>query len=332
MLVVLFLVSIVSAEIVSISPETLEPISIYSGETITKNITIHTAGNYLIYLDYNITNNTHNEEGLSINLPQWIFVEEEKIFEVEISTVPLFMPDSFTINFNIFTNKVEVKNTSLNNYNETTEEIDTGMGLVLEIESDGNGTVEVYKVTEDLEDGFSIPSLNLFFHIEASDSIIDGMNETEIKVSYTDAEVNALGIDENNLRLYFYNETLKRWKVRNSWVDTTNNIVYGVTDHFSLWGVFGNLIPDTSTSSKQDTKRIWYVKTVNNTITETCDDELYGTNDTEEIKDEETITLTPEEINWPMYIIISVIVILIGGCLLYCFYFKRLDNDVTPVE
>lgn len=105
----ILLISIVSAEIIRIEPETLEPLQIHSGETILQNITIITDGNYLVFVDYEITNNTHNLEGFSINLPEFIFVEREKMFQIEMSTVPLFKPDSFVIHFIASTEGIQAK-------------------------------------------------------------------------------------------------------------------------------------------------------------------------------------------------------------------------------
>lgn len=265
---IVLLFSVVSATVITIEPETLEPLQIHSGEIIKENITIKTDGDYLVFIDYTIINNTNNMEGFSINLPIWVFVEEEKTFQIEMSTVSLFKPDSFVIHFFISTEGVEAEETSSNEYNETTEIINTGLGIELEIESNGTGNVTVRKFTENPASGFSIPSLNKFFHIEVSEEIEQGMNETIIKVFYTDEEVNTLGIDENELRLYFFDEITGSWQLINSWVDTTNNIVYGRTNHFSLWGVFGSIIPTQPSGSGRRTiyveKRI--TKYVNNTI------------------------------------------------------------------
>ena len=312
---ILLLISMVSAEVISIEPETLNPLSMYSGELITQNITIKTDGNYLVYLDYNITGNTYNMVGFSTNLPQWIFIEEEEIFEIEITTDNNFRPDNFTINFNTFTTGSKIEKNSSNIYHETTEEIDTGLGLILDIKSNGEGIVEAYKVAEGLESNFGIPSLDLFFHIEASDSIINEMNETEIKVSYTDAEVNDLGIDENKLKLYFYNETLKNWEPIHSWVDPERNFVYGITNHFSLWGIFGTLISEpeivyqysgggTRTIYKEN-KTIEYI--INETTKEVCKGPLCPI---EELDDEELID-TPIETDSYTWIYWGIAIILI---------------------
>lgn len=266
-MVLINLISLASAEVISIEPEILEPFSIYSGESITRDITIKTDGNYLVYLSWGVEGNSSNMEGFNVDYESFFRVNREKVIPITISADYNFLPDSFTINFNASTKKAE--EASSNEYDETTGNIDTGIGLELEIESNGTGIVEVLKFTENPASGFGIPALNIFFQIEVSNEIEQGMNKTTLKVFYTDEEVNALGIDENNLRLYFYNETTGNWQIINSWVDTTNNIVYGVTTHFSLWGIFGEKdIPTIIHGGGRGTKIIEREITeyVNNTI------------------------------------------------------------------
>jgi len=116
------------------------------------------------------------------------------------------------------------------------------INLTLDISSNGTGNVTVKTFKEDPTSGFSIPALNIFFDINVSGNIADEMNETILKVFYTDAEVSALGIDESTLRLYFFNVTLNNWQVQKGGVNTTGNYVWAETNHFSTWGIFGNAV------------------------------------------------------------------------------------------
>ncbi len=71
------------------------------------------------------------------------------------------------------------------------------------------------------------------------------MNESEIRVYYNDDEVSSAGLDENSLRLYYYNATNSSWEKYdgiNGGVNTTENYVYAITNHFSTWGVYGNAV------------------------------------------------------------------------------------------
>jgi hypothetical protein len=84
-----------------------------------------------------------------------------------------------------------------------------------------------------------------FIEINADDSILNDMNETEIRVYYTDEEVSSAGIDKASLRLYYYNSTSNLWEIYDApfgGVDIVNNYVWAITNHFSIWVVFGNTV------------------------------------------------------------------------------------------
>ena len=105
----IFLISCVSAQVISIEPSSLEDLNLYAGETFIQNITIKTEENSLVYLDYDISNNQYDLEGFLINLPQLIIVEKEIVIPIEISTVPNYKPDSFIITIMASTNKSVVE-------------------------------------------------------------------------------------------------------------------------------------------------------------------------------------------------------------------------------
>jgi hypothetical protein len=98
-----------------------------------------------------------------------------------------------------------------------------------------------------------IPGLGKYIKIEAPD-LAGNINSATIKVYYTDAEVSAAGLDESTLRLYYYDGA--NWIaydgndgiVPDGGVDTVNNYVWALTDHFSTWGIFGST-PAPATSS-----------------------------------------------------------------------------------
>ena len=62
-----------------------------------------------------------------------------------------------------------------------------------------------------------------------------------IKIYYNQSELDALGIDENTLRIYYFNETLGNWQLEpNQGIDTINDYVWANVTHFSLFGAFGS--------------------------------------------------------------------------------------------
>lgn len=94
---------------------------------------------------------------------------------------------------------------------------------------------------------FGFTALNKYLDISISDIINDLFTTAEIKVHYTDAEVNAEGLDASTLRLYSWDGTA--WnELGDSTVDTVNKFVSGFADHFSIFGVFGDAVSTTSTT------------------------------------------------------------------------------------
>ncbi len=91
------LISLVSAEVITIEPSILEPFSIYSGESITRNITIKTDGNYLVYLSWDVEGNSSDMEGFYVDYESPIQVNQEKEVSINLSAAYNFFPDSFTI-------------------------------------------------------------------------------------------------------------------------------------------------------------------------------------------------------------------------------------------
>ena len=58
-----------------------------------------------------------------------------------------------------------------------------------------------------------------------------------MELSYKDADLT--GVDENDLKIYYYNEEAGVWEIISSEVDTVNDIVIGYTNHFSRYALGG---------------------------------------------------------------------------------------------
>ena len=56
-----------------------------------------------------------------------------------------------------------------------------------------------------------------------------------MELSYEDADLT--GIDENDLRIYYYNDATQEWELIGDQVDTVNKIVIGYTNHFSRYAI-----------------------------------------------------------------------------------------------
>ena len=86
----------------------------------------------------------------------------------------------------------------------------------------------------------SLTALNKYLDIEANNSLKNSINSVKIRVYYTDEEINDNGIDEDSLKIHYFNETSNQWEELNSTVNLTGNYVEATIGHLSTFGVFGN--------------------------------------------------------------------------------------------
>jgi len=88
---------------------------------------------------------------------------------------------------------------------------------------------------------FGVVALNKYIDIVVSSVINQSLTSIKLKISYTDAEVTAVDIEESSLKPYNWNGT--NWIVLdNLTIDTINNFVSGTVEHFSLFALFGESI------------------------------------------------------------------------------------------
>ncbi len=99
----------------------------------------------------------------------------------------------------------------------------------------------------------SVPSLDKYLKIEASDSIKANLTYIIIKLYYTDEEVIASGIEEGSLSFYFWNQTSSTWEklttamdwVYGAGVDTVENYIWANVSHSSDYSIGGLLLPQS---------------------------------------------------------------------------------------
>jgi hypothetical protein len=71
------------------------------------------------------------------------------------------------------------------------------------------------------------------------------VNNTDITVNatlriyYTLDQLEALGLDENTLKIHYWNSTTEQWVAAESNVNTTDHYVWTVINHFSMWAIMG---------------------------------------------------------------------------------------------
>ncbi len=101
----------------------------------------------------------------------------------------------------------------------------------------------------------SVPALNKYIEVETSSDVRDAIKSVMLKVYYTDAELNASGLNESSLAIYWYNTTSLEWVklsttipwVYGTGVNTTANYVWANVSHFSDYAVGGEALSCTMT-------------------------------------------------------------------------------------
>jgi len=102
------------------------------------------------------------------------------------------------------------------------------------IESSNITVVEYNWTTKDVP--LEVAPVDKYLEIESG---LINMTSAKIIIYYTDEEINAANIDEETLKVHYFNETSQEWEELDSIVNTTGNYVYTIVSHFSLYGVFG---------------------------------------------------------------------------------------------
>ncbi len=185
-----------------------------------------------------------------------------------ITSMQNIRPDNYTFSLNFLGEPIPVKsftNTSVNfieNETTTVEAADLDTTLEITTNTTTTGSINMIEYDTVTSGGIAVPALNKYIEIEASHEIEDSLTWVIIKIKYTDAEVATAGIDESTLRLHYYNETSGIWMPYNppeGGVNTSANYVWANTTHFSLWGIFGNLIPSAPSPSPSPTGGFGYV-------------------------------------------------------------------------
>ena len=142
---------------------------------------------------------------------------------------------------------------TFNTASETLIDAKTSTNVTLSINVSANLSAKIKIASYNENPGsnsYSLTSLEKYIAITTNSSnLVNNLSNITIKVYYTDAEVTAAGLDENSLRLEYYNASSDSWGVFNyprGGVDIASNYVWAVTNHFSIWGIFGSLPQNTA--------------------------------------------------------------------------------------
>jgi len=119
-----------------------------------------------------------------------------------------------------------------------------------------------------------IYGLNRFFDINISSSLNSSLRWVILNISYNESEVNASGLDESSLRIYYYNST-GNWTSYNSpfgGVNTVNNYVWANTTHFSYYSLGGLLANGQSCNSNSNCSSGYCVHSICRSSSPYCGD------------------------------------------------------------
>jgi hypothetical protein len=146
---------------------------------------------------------------------------------------------------------VYVSNQTMISANQTTTVTVPESNMSLDIVTDTNVTNATITISSStgsqLSEGLSVPALNKYIQVETSQDMRDAITSIMLKVYYTDDELNASGLNESSLAMYWYNTTTQNWdklSTNMSWVygtgvNTVQNYVWANVSHFSYYSVGG---------------------------------------------------------------------------------------------
>lgn len=91
--------------------------------------------------------------------------------------------------------------------------------------------------------------LGRFLDLSVSNDVNKNLNYSIIKLYYTEQDLITNNLDENSLKLYYYNETNRTWEKLNSNINEEEDYVYATIYHFSTYGIFGQEVKRESKTS-----------------------------------------------------------------------------------
>lgn len=106
----------------------------------------------------------------------------------------------------------------------------------------GNVNVQYYDQNPG-NSGYSLTALGHYVTFTPDAGLEAALDYMTIKMYYTDEEVAAAGLNEDTLRIEYYNDTDGTWTTYddpNGGVNTVENYVWANVTHFSAYGIFGS--------------------------------------------------------------------------------------------
>lgn len=192
----------------------------------------------------------------------------------------------------------------------------------------------------------SLKELGKYIDITADDAIKQNLTTMTIRIYYTDVDIANANLNEETLRIHYFNDTNNQWQVLNSTVNATGNYVEVTIDHLSTFGIFGEEKESQSSESSGSSSGGsgggggggGKTKTIKKP--ESVDGKPVATETKEEIKKSEEIepqetekkacdykisVSMPEHVSFVEHDYIKGIIYNLGGCKI-----ENLDIDISP--
>ena len=113
--------------------------------------------------------------------------------------------------------------------------------LEIKTESDvAEAVISVAEYSKNIKDSNnSLAELGKYVDIVADNRTMHQMSYMTVRIYYTDEEIANSGLDEESLKIHYFNETSSQWQILNSSVNSSGNYIEATLKHLSTFGVFG---------------------------------------------------------------------------------------------
>jgi len=147
----------------------------------------------------------------------------------------------------------------------------------------------------------NLKELRKYIDINTDNKTKNNLSSISIRIYYTDEEITDAGLEEDTIKIHYFNETSDQWQELNSTVNTTGNYVEVIIDHLSTFGIFGEESEiEESSSSEDEGSGGDSEENIENTTTVSTISKSNGaevkTEDQEDTEEETVDVLAPNEI------------------------------------
>jgi len=67
--------------------------------------------------------------------------------------------------------------------------------------------------------------------------------ESTVRIYYTPEQLSELGLDENSLKIFYWDEAANDWKTEDTQINTAEHYVWATVNHLSIWTLMGQSTP-----------------------------------------------------------------------------------------